>query len=230
MSLCHGKLFMQFLLKNHLISYRYLSLSSVKQTRYAKNFIEPVVDKEELNQPLEEFDQRRHLPVKAAKTEENTLFYNDPLIQKFINHIMRHGRKEQARLVMDKTLGEIKRQQLKKYHSAESEASKETIVLDPVKVVHMAHENCKPVLMIKPVVRGGFKYKVPVPCEGNTQNFKAFKMIIDSAKEQNKKTPMYLKLSKELLAAAENEGEAVRKKRELHRLCDSNRAYAHFRW
>nr|KAG5709832.1 hypothetical protein BaRGS_032656 [Batillaria attramentaria] len=72
--------------------------------------------------------------------------------------------------------------------------------------------------------------QVPVPCKPNYQLFKASKWLVESCRDKERKIPMEKKLAWELLEAYNNEGKSIRKKQELHRLCEANRAYSHFRW
>ncbi|VDI27160.1 small subunit ribosomal protein S7 [Mytilus galloprovincialis] len=228
MALCKGKLLFQYFLNNHINHARFLSFTQSNLSRYAKDFIDPIVEKEELSKPLDEFDTRRHRPVKAARTEETIM--GDQAVQKFINIIMRDGKKDVARSVIDQTFANIKRKQIERYHRAPTQEEKEKIELDPVKIFHQAYENCKPVLYTRTKVHGGFKYKVPCPCEGNTQSFKSMKFLITAAEEKDKRIRMWKRLSLEIIDASRNEGVAIRKKQNLHRECQANRAYSHFRW
>ena len=229
MTLCKGKfLFQTFLF--HQNNCRFISLTPLKTSRYDKRYIDPIIDKEVLSQPIDEHDPRRYQPIKAAKTEDTTAFYYDSTVQTFCNKMMNDGKKAAARRTLDLTLENIKRIQLEKYHKCSSDSEKEALVLDPVKVLHKAIDHCKPVLTIKFVEKGGVRYKVPSPCPPQKQTYLAMKWLIETSKELDRKKRMYVKLAHEIVDAANKEGKAMRKKQELHRVCEENRAYAHFRW
>ncbi|XP_041362722.1 28S ribosomal protein S7, mitochondrial-like [Gigantopelta aegis] len=198
-------------------------------SRYNPHFLEPTVDKTELSSALDESDLRRFRPIKAARTEQTSSLFADTKIQKFTNLLMIGGRKEESKRIMDKTLENIKCIQLEKYHKAPDE-EKSGIECNPVAIFHQAIENCKPMLILTKVVRGGISYQVPVPCNPSMQQSKAMKWLIHSCRDKERKLPMEQKLAWEMLDAYRNEGKTVRRKQELHKQCDANRAYAQFRW
>lgn len=143
---------------------------------------------------------------------------------------MKKGDKALARYITEMTLENVKIIQLKKYHKAESEEEKSRIQLNPRTIFSQAVENCKPLLILQKVVRGGVMYEVPVPVMPNYQTYKAFFWLIEAAKEKDRSARIWDSLARELIDASNNEGKAVRKKIELHRTCEANRAYAHYRW
>ncbi|CAH3156655.1 unnamed protein product [Porites lobata] len=92
---------------------------------------------------------------------------------------------------------------------------------------------CKPIVGVRGMNRGGKVYQVPIPLPPQRRRFLAIKWLITAAREQqktNENARMYKKLAKELLNAYNNEGTVIKKKRELHRRAEDNRAYAHYRW
>ncbi|XP_064622798.1 small ribosomal subunit protein uS7m-like [Lineus longissimus] len=213
-----------------LISKTYIPM--VVQTRsakYHKQFLEPTLDKAALAQPLPEDDVRRFQPIKAARSMEHTLFTCNPEMEKFINIMMEDGKKQLARNLLEQALKNVKRIQIEKYHKSSPE-DREQIILDPVDIFNKAVENCRPVLILTKIVKGGVTYQVPVPCKPNYSRFKAMNWLINSGMEKDPKMRFYDKLAYELIEAANNEGKSVRKKQDLHKQCEANRAYAHFRW
>ncbi|KAK3601806.1 hypothetical protein CHS0354_041722 [Potamilus streckersoni] len=207
-----------------------LMVIPVRGKIYSDDYISASNDMEDLSKPLTENDPRRYKKIMAAYTEHTTSVNFDPLVKYFTGVMLRKGRKHKARDVMDKTFENIKRIQLEKYHKTEG-AEKATIELNPRKIFYDAIENCKPVLKLMQIVKGGVAYQVPVPCREKEQLLQSIKFIITSCKDRERnKIPMCDKLAYELLGAANHEGRAVRKKQELHRACEANKAYAHYRW
>ncbi|CAI9571500.1 unnamed protein product [Staurois parvus] len=127
------------------------------------------------------------------------------------------------------TLEKIKRTQLEKYYNA-SPNERESIECNPYIIFHEAMDNCKPTIGLTSVLRGGKSYQVPTPLSDNRRRFLAMKWIITACREQKTSRRMYDKLTDIILQSYMNEGSIVRKKNELHKMAESNRAYAHFRW
>jgi small subunit ribosomal protein S7 len=197
---------------------------------YDKFHLEPTYRKELLDTELDESDPRRYQPIKAAKNEQTSLTGHDELVAKFIRIYIREGNKERAQFILDRAFENIKLIQLEKYHKATTDFERESVEINPHKIFHQAVDNCRPLLVLQGVVRGGVKYQVPIPVKENYQTFKAMKWLMESATEKERNVRVWDKLAYELLDAYNNEGKSIRKKQELHRVCEANRAYAHYRW
>lgn len=144
--------------------------------------------------------------------------------------MMKKGNKILAKEILAQTLENIKRKQVEKYHKAPL-AEKESIECNPYVIFHQALENCKPVVGLVSVQKGGKSYQVPTPLSENRRRFLAMKWLITECREnKHRLTFMPEKLSQELLAASAQEGSVIKKKLELHKMAESNRAYAHYRW
>uniref|UniRef100_A0A9J8BKF1 Mitochondrial ribosomal protein S7 n=1 Tax=Cyprinus carpio carpio TaxID=630221 RepID=A0A9J8BKF1_CYPCA len=129
--------------------------------------------------------------------------------------MMQDGNKILARGIMTQTLETIKRKQVEKYHKSPAQAL----------------ENCKPIIGLASVQKGGKSYQVPIPLTDNRRRFLAMKWMITECRDnKHRRTHMYEKLSQELLAAFANEGNVVKRKYDLHKMAGANRAYAHYRW
>jgi len=102
--------------------------------------------------------------------------------------------------------------------------------LNPRKIFYDAVENCKPLLQLTPIKRGGVTYQVPVPITEKRSQFLSMKWIIDAAREKERTVHFPEKLAWELIDAANNQGKVIKRKQDLHRQCEANRAYAHYRW
>lgn len=159
---------------------------------------------------------------------------------------MRHGKKILARDLVETTFETIKRIQLEKFHKA-SEEDKSAIELNPKIIFHKAIANCKPILALTPIKRGGVTYqvnvkkisffpclivvfKVPVAIPEKRSEFLSIKWMIQAAKDKERTVHFPQKLAYELIDASNNTGRVVKRKQELHKQCEANRAYAHYRW
>lgn len=151
---------------------------------------------------------------KAKKREiQPDLVYNNVIVAKLINYIMRKGKKTVARKIVYGAF-DILKEETKK---------------DPIDVFEAAIKNTSPFLEVKPRRIGGATYQIPREVRGDRKLVLAMRWIIQAAKSKKGK-PMKEKLAEELLAAANNTGWAVKKKEDTHRMAEANRAFAHFRW
>lgn len=139
--------------------------------------------------------------------------YNNVTVAKFINQVMRRGKKTIARKIVYKSL-EIIKEKTKK---------------DPLEVFEQALKNAAPLLEVKPKRIGGATYQVPREVKRERRLTLAMRWIIQAAKLKKGKT-MKEKLAEELIEAANNRGFAVKKKEDTHRMAEANRAFAHFAW
>lgn len=172
-------------------------------------------------------------PIKAAKNDISNSIFNDPVIYKLENIIMRKGKKNLSHDLIHRTCFEIKKIQLKKFNDpAITAEEKSALILDPVEIIKTAIENAKPVVIVRPVKRGGATYQVPHPITANYSRFLSMKWLVESIKERPKprEEPFAPCFARELIAAASHEGKVIKKKHDLHKLCEANKAYAHYRW
>ena len=139
--------------------------------------------------------------------------HNNTMVAKFINQVMRRGKKTIARKIVYKTFDIIKEKTKK----------------DPLEIFNLAIQNASPLLEVKPRRVGGATYQVPREVKGERRITLAMRWIINAAKSK-KGRPMREKLAEELISASNNEGAAVRKKEDTHRMAEANRAFAHFAW
>ncbi|MBI3119988.1 MAG: 30S ribosomal protein S7, partial [Candidatus Kerfeldbacteria bacterium] len=98
---------------------------------------------------------------------------------------------------------------------------------DPLDVFNQALKNVTPTVEVRSRRIGGANYQIPVEVRGNRRNALAFRWVIDAARSR-KGSPMAQCLAQELIDAANNEGSAVKKREDVHRMAESNRAFAHF--
>lgn len=200
-------------------------------SQYSKSFIRPTVVKIDQKQLKDsgEFEELKLQPVRAALGYQTSSKYYDPMLELFINHIMEMGKKELARSLVEKAFLNIKRRQLERYHLADEE-EKPSIELNPREIFHQAVENCRPVLRLMPISRGGQIYQVPCPVDEKRSYFMAMKWLIEAGKDKFRTVHFPEQIAWELMSAAANTGRVVQRKQELHRKCEENRAYAHYRW
>jgi len=139
--------------------------------------------------------------------------YNNVLVEKFINQVMRRGKKTIARKIVYNAFNIIKDKNQK----------------DPLGVFDSALNNVRPLLEVKPKRVGGATYQVPRPVSAEKGTTLAMRWILAVARSK-KGRPMEEKLAEELILAAGNSGSAVKKKEDTHRMAEANRAFAHFSW
>ena len=140
--------------------------------------------------------------------------YNSEKVGKFINYIMLRGQKETARGIVYGALDEIK------------EKAK---VEDPMEVFETALKNSGPLTEVRSRRVGGANYQIPREVRPERRVFLAMKWIIEAARD-GKGAPMQSRLADELLLAAKNEGKAVKKREDTHKMAEANKAFAHFAW
>ncbi|MBI5050152.1 MAG: 30S ribosomal protein S7 [Nitrospirae bacterium] len=139
--------------------------------------------------------------------------YNSKLVGKFVNAIMRCGKKSVAESVCYDALDIIK-----------SKTGS-----DPLKVFKTAIDNVKPAIEVKPRRVGGATYQIPMDVRPQRRIALAFRWIMDFSKKRPEKT-MSEKLAAELLDAANNKGTSIKKKEDTHKMAEANKAFAHYRW
>ena len=215
------------------------SFKSMQVKNYAvfpPTFVKPVYHPDELKKlSPEEARELSHKPVLPPFSHQNSSVFHDPLLNKFINKVMIEGKKALAREIIFEAFEKIKRAQVRKFHLAKDSSKQQNILTNPLEIFHLAIENCKPVLEIIPVKRGGVTYKVPIAITDKRATYWAMKWMVVSSREREPRrnhTGEYFsdRLAAELMNAAELKGKTVRKKIEHHKICEANKAFAHYRW
>jgi small subunit ribosomal protein S7 len=140
-------------------------------------------------------------------------FYNSTLISKFINTVMKEGKKNLAENIIYGSMELVK----KKANE------------DPLKVFERAVENTRPALETKSRRVGGATYQVPIEVPLNRATSLAVRWLIHYARERGGKS-MVEKLSAEIIDAAHNRGGSIKKREDTHKMAEANRAFAHYRW
>lgn len=139
--------------------------------------------------------------------------YHDKLVTKFINNLMLDGKKSLAEKIF--------------YNSMDLIQSKESE--DPLALFKKAVENAKPVLEVKSRRVGGATYQVPVEVRADRKQALSIRWLLSSATARTERT-MEERLANELIDAANKRGAAIKKKEDVHRMAEANKAFAHYRW
>ncbi|XP_054282654.1 28S ribosomal protein S7, mitochondrial-like isoform X2 [Macrosteles quadrilineatus] len=220
------------LLKLSFLTPGNLLLTPVRHKIFSPSYVAPIVSREKIKQLQEtgEISKLAHVPILPATNTENISVYNDPIVQKFTNYLMREGKKLRAQILMLKCFERIKRIQVKRYHKQEDPVERAKIEVDPLKIFHAAVENCKPLLQLTAVKRGGATYQVPKPITPNRASFLAMNWLIEAGRDKDRSILWSDQMAQELINAASNKGRVIKKKQDLHKNCEANRAYAHYRW
>jgi len=137
--------------------------------------------------------------------------YNDVAVASFINKVMKQGKKTVAQKIVYSAFDIIKEQTKK----------------EPIEIFRLAIENASPLLEVKPKRIGGATYQVPMEVRGERKLALATKWILDAARSGKGKA-MAEKLAKEIIEASNNQGNALKKKADTHRMAEANKAFAHF--
>jgi len=156
----------------------------------------------------------RHKKAERRQTEPDKI-YKSRLVTKFINNLMRDGKKTVAQRIFYDSLELMKKQGK-----------------DPLEVFERALSNVEPRQEVKARRVGGASYQIPIEVRGDRRTSLATRWIIQAAKSRSNKEfhTFSEKLAAELLDALENKGEAIKKKDGMQRMADANKAFAHFRW
>ncbi len=154
---------------------------------------------------------RRKIRVKYKLNPDP--LYDSKKIEKFTNYLMWKGEKSVAREIVYQTFEEIKKK----------------IKADPIAIFEKAIENVSPMIAVRSRRVGGATYQVPREIPPEKRIGFAMRWIILAARSKKGKNMSY-RLSEELIAASKNEGAAVKKREDTHKMAEANRAFAHFAW
>jgi small subunit ribosomal protein S7 len=139
--------------------------------------------------------------------------YNSKLVAKFVNNLMRRGKKSLAERLLYGAFDVIEKRTKQ----------------DPLEVFHKALENVRPVVEVKSRRVGGATYQVPVEVRSARRDALAMRWLIGYSEKRSEKTMMQ-RLAGELLDASQQRGSSVKKREDTHRMADANKAFAHYRW
>jgi small subunit ribosomal protein S7 len=135
-------------------------------------------------------------------------------VAKLVNYVMQEGKKNTARSIVYDCMDAIKVQ---------------AKVENPLELFELALKNTTPAMEVRSRRVGGANYQVPREVRPERKNALSMKWIVEAARSKKGK-PMHLKLAEEIIAASKNEGEAVKKRENVHKMAEANKAFAHFAW
>ena len=154
--------------------------------------------------------RRREVPKREILPDPK---YGDQTLAKFINVLMVDGKKSVAESIIYGALDVINDRKKK----------------NPMDVFNEALDNVRPVVEVKSRRVGGATYQVPVEVRPSRRTALAMRWVVDSARKRNEKS-MTARLASELLEASENRGGAVKKREDVHRMAEANKAFSHYRF
>jgi len=154
--------------------------------------------------------RRRRAEVREVSPDP---IYGDIMVAKLINRIMWDGKKAVAQKIVSKAFDVIKEKSGK----------------DPLEVFHKALENVRPILEVRPRRVGGATYQIPVEVQEPRKTSLALRWIVGAARSK-KGRPVHISLAEEILAAYQGTGASVKKREDVHKMAEANRAFAHLRW
>jgi small subunit ribosomal protein S7 len=154
----------------------------------------------------------RRAPAQKRKIEPDPVF-RSVLVSQVINKVLLKGKKETARTIVYDALEVIERR----------------VNQDPVNVLKRAIDNLRPQVEVRSRRVGGSSYQVPVEVSPRRSNTLAIRWLVDFARRRREPT-MSARLANEILDASNNTGAAMKRKEDVHKMAESNRAFAHYRW
>ena len=154
--------------------------------------------------------RRRKAPVREIMADP---IYNSKVITKFVNTVMQDGKKSTAEKIMYGAIANL-------------DARGEDKAID---LFEKAIENVKPLLEVRSRRVGGATYQVPVEVRAVRRQTLALRWLVEYARKRNERT-MVERLANELFEAANERGSSFKKKEDMHRMAEANKAFAHYRW
>jgi len=139
--------------------------------------------------------------------------YHNTVLAKFINMVMRSGKKSIAERIVYGALDQI---------SAKKKA-------DSLEIFVQALDNVKPVVEVKSRRVGGATYQIPIEVRAERSVTLAMRWLVDASKKRGEKS-MGMRLAGEIMDASDNKGTAIKKKEDTHRMAEANKAFSHYRW
>ncbi len=139
--------------------------------------------------------------------------FQDRIVAKFVNNLMRQGKKSTGERIIYGAFDQVEAK----------------LKDDPLKIFKKALDNVKPVVEVKSRRVGGATYQVPVEVRQDRRTALAMRWLIDYSRARGEKT-MVEKLAGEIMDAASNRGNAVKKREDTHKMAEANKAFAHYRW
>lgn len=150
----------------------------------------------------------------ARRTISPDPVHNNVIVQRLINKVMERGKKSVAERIVYRAFEEVK----------------EKAGQDPVKVLDRALQNVMPLLEVRPRRVGGATYQVPIEVRPDRRMSLGLRWLVAVAQARKDRRRMTDKLAAEILDASAGQGAAVKKREDMHRMAEANKAFAHYRW
>lgn len=150
----------------------------------------------------------------AHRTISPDPVHNNVVVQRLINKVMERGKKSVAERIVYRAFEEVK----------------EKAGQDPVKVLDRALQNVMPLLEVRPRRVGGATYQVPIEVRPDRRMSLGLRWLVAFAQARKDRRRMTDKLAAEILDASAGQGAAVKKREDMHRMAEANKAFAHYRW
>lgn len=216
-----------------LLPIRTIPVLPARTTVWSADYVKPIVTREELErvkvEAPERFTNLQYSKVKSLDAFRNNNEFYDEFLYKTVGRVLRKGARERADKLVKETLFLIKKDRMEKCRQLEP-ALRADFVRNPLEIMKQAWENCKPILTTTQVTRGGSKYLAPVPViEGQKDKivFGWMREVVENRpRPRPEKFPQVF--AKELLLAYKNEGKMIKKKIDLYRLTEANKAYVNY--
>lgn len=196
-------------------------------------FKEPIKHKRDFPEAKETglFDEVSLNPVRAAPSEATcSLFRTSEKLTKFIRMCMMEKDRMRSEKEIREAFRYIKRAQMAKYWKAKDDKRRSGIIVNPEELFHKALDNARPLMGLEKVARGGVVYSVPVPITQRKSEFEGMRWIIRVSRDRDRAaTRFHEKLASVIIETAAYQGRVIAIKDEHHKVCEVNRAYAHFR-
>ncbi len=154
--------------------------------------------------------RRREVPKREILPDPK---FRDQTVTKFVNVIMKDGKKSVAESILYGALDIIQ----------------DRVKRDPLDVFNQALENIRPIIEVKSRRVGGATYQVPVEVRPSRRNALAMRWLVDAARKRGERS-MVAKLAGELMDASENRGGAAKKREDVHKMAEANKAFSHYRF
>ncbi len=154
--------------------------------------------------------RRREVPKREILPDPK---FRDQTVTKFVNVIMKDGKKSVAESILYGALDIIQ----------------DRVKRDPLEVFNQALENIRPIIEVKSRRVGGATYQVPVEVRPSRRNALAMRWLVDAARKRGERS-MVAKLAGELMDASENRGGAAKKREDVHKMAEANKAFSHYRF
>ncbi|WGH27649.1 MAG: 30S ribosomal protein S7 [Candidatus Shikimatogenerans bostrichidophilus] len=160
--------------------------------------------------------RKKKIKINKLKNKNNDFKYNDKLVINFINNLMKNGKKYLAYKIFNKTLKEIEKKNIKKN-------------ILPLNIFKKALKNIYPKVEIKNRKIGGTTYNIPIKINEKKKEYLAIKWLIFFSKKR-KENCIYKKLANEIISAYNGIGNTIKKKNEIHKIAESNKAFSYLKF